>query len=217
MYGSLIPLVIILKPCKDLIPELCTKWFEELSGPLCFAFNNAKNRWLSHRQGMWSQLCGMNIWSDGWQSRLTSFENTGTTSSTSSKVQVLRVIALTLPPTWVILYTTAHFPFTAPYSNSQYNMSSMLLSLVNRSIFSSSHRSLIILIVPAIIYIDKWGRRPMLLVGTLLMGLWMFLVGGIQGAFGKWSDASGTNVWVIMGNMAATRAVIVCSYLFVCR
>ena len=160
MYGSLIPLVIILKPCKDLIPELCTKWFEEFSGPLCFAFNNAKNRWLSHRQGMWSQLCGMNIWSDGWQSRLTSFENTGTTSSTSSKVQVLRVIALTLPPMWVILYTTAHFPFTAPYSNSQYNMSSMLLSLVNRSIFSSSHRSLIILIVPAIIYIDKWVAGP---------------------------------------------------------
>jgi len=24
--------------------------------------------------------------------------------------------------------------------------------------------------IPAIIYIDKWGRRPMLLVGTLLMG-----------------------------------------------
>jgi len=70
--------------------------------------------------------------------------------------------------------------------------------------------------VPAIIYIDKWGRRPMLLVGTLLMGFWMFLVGGIQGHFGEWSNASGTNVWVITGNPAATRAVIVCSYLFVC-
>ena len=45
----------------------------------------------------------------------------------------------------------------------------------------------------------------------------MFLVGGIQGAFGKWSghyttSTSGTNVWVITGNMAATRAVIVCSF-----
>jgi sugar porter (SP) family MFS transporter len=70
--------------------------------------------------------------------------------------------------------------------------------------------------VPAIIYIDKWGRRPMLLVGTLLMGFWMFLVGGIQGTFGDWSNASGTNVWVIADNPAATRAVIVCSYLFVC-
>jgi sugar porter (SP) family MFS transporter len=74
----------------------------------------------------------------------------------------------------------------------------------------------VVFTVPAIIYIDKWGRRPMLLVGTLLMGFWMFLVGGIQGRFGEWSDASGTNVWVITGNQAATRAVIVCSYLFVC-
>ena len=72
-------------------------------------------------------------------------------------------------------------------------------------------------LVPAIIYIDKWGRRPMLLVGTLLMGFWMFLVGGIQGRFGEWSNASGSNVWVITGNQTATRAVIVCSYLFVCR
>jgi sugar porter (SP) family MFS transporter len=70
--------------------------------------------------------------------------------------------------------------------------------------------------VPAILYIDKWGRRPMLLVGTLLRGFWMFLVGGIQGRFGEWSDASGSNVWAITGNLSATRAVIVCSYLFVC-
>ncbi|KAF8148046.1 general substrate transporter [Crassisporium funariophilum] len=72
--------------------------------------------------------------------------------------------------------------------------------------------------VPAIIYIDKWGRRPMLLVGTLLMGFWMFLVGGIQGRFGNWADpsGSGTQVWVIADNQAATKAVIVCSYLFVC-
>ncbi|KIM38459.1 hypothetical protein M413DRAFT_242004 [Hebeloma cylindrosporum] len=73
--------------------------------------------------------------------------------------------------------------------------------------------------VPAIIYIDKWGRRPMLLVGTLLMGFWMFLVGGLQGRFGQWGelDANGKTVWVISDNQAATKAVIVCSYLFVCR
>jgi sugar porter (SP) family MFS transporter len=72
--------------------------------------------------------------------------------------------------------------------------------------------------VPAIIYIDKWGRRPMLLIGTLLMGFWMFLVGGIQGRFGHWGTTAGstTPVWVIDGNQAATKAVIVCSYLFVC-
>lgn len=72
--------------------------------------------------------------------------------------------------------------------------------------------------VPAIIYIDKWGRRPMLLAGTLLMGLWMYLVGGLQGGFGHWSqpEGGGARTWVISGHDSVTKAVIVCSYLFVC-
>ena len=57
----------------------------------------------------------------------------------------------------------------------------------------------------------------MLLAGTLLMGFWMFLVAGLQAHFGEWSNVSGTNVWIITSNQAATKAVIVCSYLFVCR
>jgi len=72
------------------------------------------------------------------------------------------------------------------------------------------------LTVPAIIYIDKWGRRPMLLVGLLLMGFWLFLVGGLQARFGHWGDVAGTPVWVVQNNDAATKAIIVCSYLFVC-
>ncbi|KAG6862829.1 hypothetical protein C0993_001346, partial [Termitomyces sp. T159_Od127] len=42
--------------------------------------------------------------------------------------------------------------------------------------------------VPAIIYIDKWGRRPMLIIGTLLMGFWLCLVGGLQARFGAWGQ-----------------------------
>ncbi|THG95176.1 hypothetical protein EW026_g6427 [Hermanssonia centrifuga] len=70
--------------------------------------------------------------------------------------------------------------------------------------------------VPAIIYIDRWGRRPMLLVGTFLMGFWLMLVGGLQGGFGNWGEVDGARVWVITGNDAATKGIIVCSYLFVC-
>lgn len=70
--------------------------------------------------------------------------------------------------------------------------------------------------VPAIYYIDKWGRRPMLLVGTLLMGFWLFLVGGLQGRFGAWGDVDGSRVWVISDHESATHAIIVCSYFFVC-
>jgi len=69
--------------------------------------------------------------------------------------------------------------------------------------------------VPAIIYIDRWGRRPMLLIGTLLMGFWLSLVGGLQGRFGDWGIVDGSRVWVINSHQAATKAIIVCSYLFV--
>ena len=45
----------------------------------------------------------------------------------------------------------------------------------------------------------------LLLVGTLLMGFWMFLIRGLQVQFREWSDTGGTNVWVITGNQAATK------------
>lgn len=51
--------------------------------------------------------------------------------------------------------------------------------------------------VPAIIYIDKWGRRPMLLIGTFLMGFWLMLVGGLQGGFGHWGEVDGSGAYPI--------------------
>ncbi|KAH8826073.1 general substrate transporter [Flagelloscypha sp. PMI_526] len=71
--------------------------------------------------------------------------------------------------------------------------------------------------VPAIIYIDKWGRRPMLLGGTIAMGFFLFLVGGLQSRYGHLGTlADGTETWIIEGNKSATNAVIVMSYFFVC-
>ncbi|KAF7343307.1 General substrate transporter [Mycena venus] len=70
--------------------------------------------------------------------------------------------------------------------------------------------------IPAIIYIDSWGRRPMLLAGTLAMGFWLFLVGGLQAKFGHWGTVDNSRVWVITDHDSATKAIIVCSYLFVC-
>lgn len=72
------------------------------------------------------------------------------------------------------------------------------------------------LTVPAILYIDKWGRRPMLLIGTLLMAFFLFLVGGLQSHYGKWGVVDNERVWVIDGHDNVTKALIVCSYLFVC-
>lgn len=70
--------------------------------------------------------------------------------------------------------------------------------------------------VPAIIYIDRWGRRPMLIIGLLLMGFFLFLVGGLQSMYGDWADVDGSRVWLIDGHDSITKGVIVCSYLFVC-
>ncbi|GJJ12899.1 hypothetical protein Clacol_007145 [Clathrus columnatus] len=90
--------------------------------------------------------------------------------------------------------------------------------------------------VPAIIYIDKWGRRPMMIIGFSLMAMWLFLVGGLQGGFGHWDRSDPSNrkstlafihllytnrtislaVWLITGHGGVTRAIIVFSYLFVC-
>jgi len=74
----------------------------------------------------------------------------------------------------------------------------------------------VVLTVPAIIYIDKWGRRPMLLSGTILMGFWLYLVGGLQARFGHWGVIDDSRVWLISDNDHATKAIIVCSYFFVC-
>jgi len=74
----------------------------------------------------------------------------------------------------------------------------------------------VVMTVPAIMYIDKWGRRPLLLIGTLFMGFWLFLVGGLQGSMGHWELIGGSRVWVITGHQAGTKGIIVCSYFFVC-
>jgi sugar porter (SP) family MFS transporter len=75
----------------------------------------------------------------------------------------------------------------------------------------------VVFTIPAILYIDKWGRRPLMIIGFSLMAMWLFLVGGLQRGFGHWDRTDPANpVWVITGHGGITRAVIVFSYLFVC-
>ncbi|KAF4563676.1 hypothetical protein EYR36_002914 [Pleurotus pulmonarius] len=70
--------------------------------------------------------------------------------------------------------------------------------------------------VSAIYYIDRWGRRPMLLIGTCLMGSCLLLVGGLYARFGHWGVVDGSPVWIVESNSAATKAIIMCYYLFIC-
>lgn len=75
------------------------------------------------------------------------------------------------------------------------------------------------LTLPAILYLDRFGRRPALLIGSFLMMMWLFISGAIQGAFGSpnpRTDPSLNDIsWVLIGNKSASQAVVACSYLFV--
>ncbi|KAG6895775.1 hypothetical protein C0995_012232 [Termitomyces sp. Mi166 len=48
------------------------------------------------------------------------------------------------------------------------------------------------------------------------MGFWLCLVGGLQARFGAWGQVGTDTIWLVANHEAATKAIIVCSYFFVC-
>jgi len=106
----------------------------------------------------------------------------------------------------------------------------------NNVLLSSSIQYVInvIMTIPALIWMDRWGRRPMFLVGAALMMTWLFInagttmffyisyttltVLGVMATYGHPAPAGGLNgiaaeSWVLTGKPA--KVVIACSYLFV--
>ncbi|KAH6719620.1 sugar transporter [Leptodontidium sp. MPI-SDFR-AT-0119] len=90
----------------------------------------------------------------------------------------------------------------------------------NNMLVSSSIQYVInvIMTIPALIWIDRWGRRPMFLVGALLMMTWLFINAGVMATYGHAAPKGGLNgiaaeSWVMSG--APAKVVIACSYLFV--
>ncbi|KAL8870411.1 MAG: hypothetical protein Q9174_003543 [Haloplaca sp. 1 TL-2023] len=76
----------------------------------------------------------------------------------------------------------------------------------------------VVMTVPALLYVDRWGRRPTLLVGATLMMTWLFANAGILASYGEYAGPDGVEntpeaSWRVTG--APSRAVIACSYLFV--
>lgn len=75
----------------------------------------------------------------------------------------------------------------------------------------------VVMTIPALIYVDRWGRRPTLLVGALLMAVWMFTNAGILSTKGFKPDPAlhfPKEVQVQVTGSAST-ALIACTYLFV--
>ena len=72
--------------------------------------------------------------------------------------------------------------------------------------------------VPALIYMDRWGRRPMFVIGAVLMTTWMFAISGLMATYGRAAPPGGLDniaeqSWLIQG--APSKAVIACTFLFV--
>ena len=71
--------------------------------------------------------------------------------------------------------------------------------------------------VPAFFFIDRLGRRPLLLGGAFGMASFLYISGIVQARFGEpiADDPTSPITWVIRDNPAASHAVVACSYLFV--
>lgn len=73
--------------------------------------------------------------------------------------------------------------------------------------------------IPALIWLDKWGRRPTLLVGMSLMALWMILESAILATRGHSNDPSlhgqSSSITWVVNDTATGKAVIALTYLFV--
>src|SRR5689334_6822176 len=76
----------------------------------------------------------------------------------------------------------------------------------------------VVMTVPALLFVDRWGRRSTLLIGATLMMTWLFANAGILASYGHAAPPGGVNgikeaSWEVRG--AASKAIIACSYLFV--
>lgn len=71
--------------------------------------------------------------------------------------------------------------------------------------------------LPALIWVDKWGRRPTMIVGALLMTIFMFTNAGLMGGNGKIVPMAERKVGAESMSMsgAPAKGLIACTYLFV--
>ena len=90
----------------------------------------------------------------------------------------------------------------------------------NNLLVSSSIQYVInvVMTIPGLYLLDVVGRRPLLLVGALLMMTWLFANGGILKSYGHYAGPLGVDgtpeaSWTVTG--PPSKAVIACSYLFV--
>lgn len=75
----------------------------------------------------------------------------------------------------------------------------------------------VICTVPALIWVDRWGRRPTLLIGAAFMMTWMYANGGIMAMYGEVvpGGIKGVPEESMLLSGAPAKGLIACTYLFV--
>jgi len=78
------------------------------------------------------------------------------------------------------------------------------------------------LTLPAIVYLDRFGRRPAMLIGSFLMMTFLFIAGGLQAGYGQANTAATKNstnsdvTWIVLNKQPVSKAIVGMTYLFVC-
>ncbi|KAF2840908.1 general substrate transporter [Patellaria atrata CBS 101060] len=74
----------------------------------------------------------------------------------------------------------------------------------------------VVMTVPALLWLDRWGRRATLLLGAFSMSVFLFISGALQGAFGEpITDPDSDLTWHIVNNPPVSKVVVACSYMVV--
>lgn len=71
----------------------------------------------------------------------------------------------------------------------------------------------VVMTIPAILWVDKWGRRPTMIFGALWMSLFLWIVGGLMSQ-GEWYLQDGK--WMMTLPDTKSKGIVACVYLFVC-
>ncbi|CCD46006.1 similar to MFS sugar transporter [Botrytis cinerea T4] len=81
----------------------------------------------------------------------------------------------------------------------------------------------VLLTLPAIVYLDRFGRRPAMLIGSFLTMTFLFIAGGLQAGYGEPNNTSKTQTeqnknltWVVHDKKGVSSAIVAMTYLFVC-
>ncbi|KAE8147111.1 general substrate transporter [Aspergillus avenaceus] len=106
----------------------------------------------------------------------------------------------------VMMYYITYVFSMAGYSGDSNLLASSIQYIIN-----------VIMTLPALIWLDKWGRRPTLLVGAVLMAAFMYANGAIMAVNGEVVEGGidGVKQQSMRLHGSAAKGLIACTYLFV--